>query len=167
MLKLVLGGARSGKSSFALSEGERFKSPRALLATMQRMDGETKLRVAAHKKERGRRWKTFEEPVKTAHLIKQLKPDFNVIIVDCITLWLSNLMLRNADITRETDALIKAACAPGAVVITVSNEVGMSIVPENALARAFRDEAGRLNRRLAEAAGEAWLVVAGLPQKIK
>lgn len=167
MLKLVLGGARSGKSSFALTEGERLKGPRALVATMEPLDAETKLRIAAHKKERGRRWKTFEEPTKIAPLIKGLKTEFNVIIVDCITLWLSNLMLKGVDIKREADAFIKAACAPGAVVIAVSNEVGLSIVPESALGRAFRDEAGRLNQQLAAAAGEAWLVVAGLPQKIK
>ena len=171
-LIFVLGGARSGKSSFAVkTASERLssnvKSKKAFIATLNPLDKEMKERVGRHKKERDKGWKTFEEGLEIAPLIRGLKKDYDLIIVDCLTLWLSNVMLSEKDIEEETERLIRSFKRGRSDMIVVSNEVGMGIVPESALGRSFRDNAGRLNQKLAAEADEVYLVTAGIPLKIK
>jgi len=169
---LILGGARSGKSSFALKTASERLSPegkgkKALIATLNPLDRETKERVRRHKKERDKGWKTFEEGLEIAPLIRELKKDYDLILVDCLTLWLSNLMLGNKDVEKETEKLVRSFKRGGSDVILVSNEVGMGIVPESPLGRSFRDSAGKLNQMVAALADEVYLVTAGIPLKIK
>ncbi len=164
----VLGGARSGKSSFALSEASRISGRKAFIATMEPLDSELQARVDAHRKERGPEWETFEEPLQLSPLMDRINGHYNAILVDCLTLWLSNHLLKNGGPTEEKtrqfiDSMKKAACP----VFAVSNEVGMGIVPDTELGRAFRDEAGQCNRLMAAAADKAYFIVAGISQRIK
>ncbi len=165
----VLGGARSGKSSFALGEASKITGKKAFVATMEPGDDELKARISAHRTERGPEWETFEEPLHLTPLLKKIGSQYDVILLDCLTLWLSNLMLLNEDrpLKDEAGELIKALKKTVCPVFAVSNEVGMGIVPGTGLGRAFRDEAGRLNRLMAGVADRVYLVVAGLPQRIK
>jgi adenosylcobinamide kinase/adenosylcobinamide-phosphate guanylyltransferase len=170
----VLGGARSGKSAFTLRLAEKLKGKKAFIATLGRphgnQDREMALRASLHKKERGPGWKTFEEPLHVAALLDELKAGehYRVIVIDCLTLWLTNLMLAGGGKPATAgQELIKAIGRCGADVFAVSNEVGLSIVPESALGRRFRDEAGRLNQRMAAAADEVYILVAGIPLKLK
>jgi adenosylcobinamide kinase/adenosylcobinamide-phosphate guanylyltransferase len=171
-LTLVLGGARSGKSAFALKRAnERIsfkgKNKKAFIATLNPLDEEMKGRVLKHKKERDMGWKTFEEELKIPALIRELKKDNDIILVDCLTLWISNLMLNGIDVEKEAASLVRSLKGGRADVILVSNEVGMGIVPESALARSFRDNAGRLNQIVASEADEVYFVASGIPIKIK
>ncbi|MDA8087280.1 MAG: bifunctional adenosylcobinamide kinase/adenosylcobinamide-phosphate guanylyltransferase [Nitrospiraceae bacterium] len=166
-LVFVLGGARSGKSAFALKECEISKGRKAFIATAEALDEEMKARVEAHKRQRGRQWESFEEPVDVAGLIDRIGAAYETILIDCLTLWLSNLFSRKADIPSESARLLKAIKEAGGTVFAVSNEVGMGIVPEGPLGRAFRDEAGRLNQLVAGAADRVYLVTAGIPTRIK
>ena len=164
---LVLGGARSGKSAYAegLAGGEF--STRIYIATAEAGDGEMAERIAAHQERRGSGWTTVEEPVALPQAIESHARDGGFMLVDCITLWLSNLMHGEHDTAEAVSILCDTlARAPGTVVV-VSNEVGLGIVPENALARRFRDEAGRAHQALAACADEVVFVVAGLPQVLK
>ena len=164
---LVLGGARSGKSAYA-ERLIRDASPCATyLATAEAGDGEMAERIAHHRAARGTGWVTIEEPLDlVATLRRAARPDRPVLVV-CLTLWLSNLMQAERDIAAETAALAASfGDLPGPVVL-VSNEVGQGIVPDNALARAFRDHAGRLHQAVAAAADQVVLVVAGLPMMLK
>ncbi len=175
---LVTGGARSGKSSYALREAERAAGRRAYVATAEALDEEMAERIAAHQGERGRGWDTFEEPTELSDLIGRIKDDYGVIIVDCLTMWLANLLARGPGreeetAARETARLIQALGDPperaggSSHLYLVSNEVGMGIVPANRTARLFRDAAGRLNQIVAAAADEVVLVVSGLPLHVK
>lgn len=163
----ITGGARSGKSAFALSLANQIPGRRAFIATMQALDSECAERIRRHKIERGAEWESFEEPIDIEPIIEAVNAD--VIVIDCLTLWLSNLMHTRADIAARADSLSGAIArrAERTQVIVVSNEVGLGIVPDNALARAFRDHAGALNRTIAAACQDAWLVVSGIPVKIK
>jgi adenosylcobinamide kinase / adenosylcobinamide-phosphate guanylyltransferase len=167
-LTLVLGGARSGKSGFAQAQAETAGGAGRLvmIATGQAFDEEMRERIALHRRERGEAWRTVEAPVDLAAALAGLR-DGDVAVVDCLTLWLSNLMLAELDLEAEASALIAAVGALRNPVWLVSNEVGLGIVPENAMARRFRDAAGRLHRRLAEVADHVVLVVAGLPMVLK
>lgn len=165
----VIGGARSGKSAFALSSASRVSGSKVYIATAQAYDREMEERIAKHRKERGSGWETHEEPVRLGEAVRTALPFHDAMIIDCLTLWLSNLMCADADIGEAVDDFI-AALSPregDARVFIVSNEVGMGIVPDNELARRFRDAAGRLNQRVAEVADEVFLVTAGIPVKIK
>jgi adenosylcobinamide kinase/adenosylcobinamide-phosphate guanylyltransferase len=168
-LTLVLGGARSGKSAHALDQAQALAKadrPLVLIATAQALDDEMAERIARHQAERGPRWRTVEAPTGLAGAIIALdSPD--VAVVDCLTLWLTNVMLAELDVSREIDALLDAALRTEADVIFVSNEVGLGIVPDNALARRFRDEAGRLNRLMAARSDRVTMVFAGLPLTLK
>lgn len=164
-ITFITGGARSGKSSFALREASLVKGKKAYLATAQALDAEMKERIERHRKERGPDWDTFEEPTDVAQAL--LGREYDVVIIDCLTIWLSNLMLSGNDMEKETEALIKALREVDAHVFVVSNEVGMGIVPDNELARRFRDLAGSLNQKVADVADEAYMVVSGLPVRIK
>lgn len=163
---MITGGARSGKSSFALKEAERLPGNRAFIATMEPGDDELRQRIARHQAERGPGWETFEEPLSVPRLFAQLQ-GYSVVLVDCLTLWLANLMQAGIDPEKKTDELLAAAAKAASPVFLVSNEVGMGIVPENALARQFRDQAGFMNRRVAATADEVYLVVAGIAVRIK
>jgi adenosylcobinamide kinase/adenosylcobinamide-phosphate guanylyltransferase len=166
---LVLGGARSGKSAYAHGAVEvaaaEGRTP-VMIATAEALDAEMAERIQRHRAERGERWRTVEAPVDLAEAIAALGAG-DAAAVDCLTLWLSNLMLRELDVERAADGLLSALAASPAELWVVSNEVGMGIVPENALARRFRDEAGRLNRRVAAQADRVIAVMAGLPLTLK
>lgn len=165
---LITGGARSGKSSFALTEALKIAGGKAFIATAEATDDEMKERINRHKRDRGNGWKTFEEPVAIARLIKEIDGRYPVIVIDCLTLWLANVMMSGLDAEKETGRLMTALRAlKKSRVFIVSNEVGMGIVPENELARRFRDMAGRLNQRVAEVSGEVYVTLSGIPVKIK
>jgi adenosylcobinamide kinase/adenosylcobinamide-phosphate guanylyltransferase len=162
---LLLGGARSGKSRIAQARAEALPGELVYLATGEALDAEMAERIARHRADRGPRWRTVEAPIDLPDAIG--REHGHVLLVDCLTLWLSNLMMGEHDISAATDRLLAALDAASGTVLLVSNEVGMSIVPENALARRFRDEAGRLNQRVAAAADEVLLVAAGLSLRMK
>ena len=166
-LVLALGGARSGKSRFALSRAERFGLPRLFLATGEAGDAEMAGRIARHRADRGERWPLVEEPRRVAEVLRH--ETAKAIVVDCLTLWLANVLGDGpADsVAGEVDDLVEALAARRNAVVAVSNEVGLGIVPENALGRAFRDAAGRLHQRVADVADEVYLLVAGQPLRIK
>ena len=161
---LVLGGARSGKSRYAesLAGAEKF-----YIATAQAFDAEMQARIAAHRAQRGQGWQTFEAPLDVADQLQALDARGRFILIDCLTLWISNLMHAKRDVGAEVEKLCHMLELAKAKVVLVSNEVGQGIVPENALARAFRDQQGFANQRLAQAVDEVVLVVAGLPMVLK
>lgn len=165
-LTLVLGGARSGKSRHAEGLLAGLVGPRHYLATAEALDAEMAERIARHRADRGADWQTQEVPHDLAAAIRAV-PDGAPLLVDCLTLWLSNRLLRDADLEAESAALLAALARPRGRWILVANEVGFGIVPDNALARRFRDAAGRLNQSVAAAADRVVLVVAGLPLVIK
>lgn len=165
-LSMVIGGARSGKSRFAEGLVIRSARPRLYIATAEAWDDEMRARIAQHQQDRGPDWRTLEAPHDLPAALASARPE-EVVLLDCATLWLTNRMLAEADLEAEAAALIAAIVACPAPVVVVTNELGWSIVPENALARRFRDAQGRLNQRLAEAAGLAVAVIAGLPVALK
>ncbi len=157
---LFLGGARSGKSRLAQTAAERAPGPLHYLATAEARDGEMTDRIDRHRADRGPRWRTVECPIALPQAIGGIAE--GAILIDCLTLWLSNLMLGDHDVGEQTAALIAAIEATPLPVFVVSNEVGMGIVPVHPLGRAFRDEAGRLNQAVAARMDATYLVVAGL-----
>lgn len=161
---LVFGGARSGKSRFA--EGLAHQ-PAHYIATAQAFDDEMRKRIAAHKMQRGAAWVTHEEPMDLVGSLGKLEKHGNFILVDCLTLWLSNLLLADRDCEAEVAKLVQYLREAHARIVIVSNEVGQGIVPENALARKFRDVQGFANQRLAEIANQVVFMVAGLPMALK
>ncbi|KPQ06461.1 MAG: bifunctional adenosylcobinamide kinase / adenosylcobinamide-phosphate guanylyltransferase CobP [Rhodobacteraceae bacterium HLUCCA12] len=166
---LILGGARSGKSRLAEARIQALPGHQApvYLATAQAFDAEMAERIAHHRAQRADAgWRTVEAPLALSDALGAQPPDAPVLI-DCLTLWLSNQMLAGADLPAQVDALEHAILARAAPVVAVANEVGLGIVPDNALARRFRDAAGRLNQRLAARAGRVILVTAGLPLALK
>lgn len=165
-LSLVLGGARSGKSRLAEDLITRSARPRRYIATAEAWDDEMRARIARHRDDRGADWLTVEAPHDLPAALSQAHAD-EAVLVDCATLWLTNRMLAEADLVQSSAQLITALHDCAAPVIIVSNEVGWSIVPENALARAFRDEQGRLNQALGAQADLVVAVIAGLPMVIK
>lgn len=164
---LVTGGARSGKSLYAEGLVRASARERVYVATCTPHDEEMRQRIDRHRDQRGEGWRTIEEPRDLAGVLAAESTAQRAILVDCLTLWLSNLIFAEADPEAETARLAGALrAAPGPIVL-VTNEVGSGIVPDNALARRFRDEQGRLNRRIAELADVAVLVAAGLPLVLK
>jgi len=163
---LVLGGARSGKSRFAETAVERAGGG-LYLATATVGDAEMAERIALHRARRGARWSTIEEPLEiAARIVAESRPD-RPILVDCLTLWLSNVMLAEREPGAESERLLRALAEARGPVLLVANEVGLGIVPDNALARAFRDHAGRLNQRVAALAERVVFLAAGLPMVLK
>jgi adenosylcobinamide kinase/adenosylcobinamide-phosphate guanylyltransferase len=164
---LVLGGARSGKSRTALHLAESASATRILIATAQAHDDEMRERIAHHRSERDASWQTREAPLDLAEAIRANAAPGRIVLVDCLTLWLSNIMLDERDAVREVDALIDAVAGTDGPVVLVSNEVGQGIVPATALGRTFRDEQGRLNQRMAEMCDAVVFVAAGCPVLLK
>ena len=163
---LILGGARSGKTRHALAIAER-QPKRIYLATAEAWDDEMRDRIARHKQERDATWSTIEEPLDLSTAIERVDAPEQAIVVDCLTLWLSNVMGAERDTGQETARLVKAIAGRRSSIIFVSNEVGLGIVPENALARAFRDAQGYLNQQIASAVDHVDFVAAGLALNMK
>jgi adenosylcobinamide kinase / adenosylcobinamide-phosphate guanylyltransferase len=162
---LVLGGARSGKSRYAEALISAMPPPWAYVATAEAGDDEMAARIAAHRERRGPSWKTVEAPKDIAEAVAACQP--MPMLIDCLTLWLSNLMLAESDVDAEILRLERALDAASAPVVLVANEVGSGIVPEYPLGRTFRDLQGVLNQRIAARADHVVLMVAGLPLPIK
>ena len=169
-MKIFLGKLGPSKSACALEHAEKCGPRRLFIATAQIFDAEMETRVKRHRAERDPSWTTVEEPRDPAGVIRKNHKDYDVILLDCITLWLTNLLgddLNDDQILERLDDLCTTLQGSNAHVIMVTNETGWSIVPENALARRFRDLAGFANQRLARAAESVILTVAGLPMVIK
>ncbi|MEN8262763.1 MAG: bifunctional adenosylcobinamide kinase/adenosylcobinamide-phosphate guanylyltransferase [Nitrospirota bacterium] len=174
-ITFIIGGARSGKSAFALNEAMKVEGRKAYIATAEALDEEMRERIEKHKAERGSDWETCEAPLKISEVLLNMKNTNGVVLLDCLTIWLSNILLRaetpdpgiespEETIRKFTDNLKKLN---GMKLFIVSNEVGSGIVPENKLARRFRDLAGTLNQEVAGIANEVYMVTAGIPVKIK
>ena len=164
---LVLGGARSGKSGFAQAQAESLSGELIYVATAQALDAEMGDRIARHRDNRGSRWRTVEAPLDLAAAIAVESRSNSVLLIDCLTLWASNLMLAERHIHREIETVTSAITAAPGKIILVSNEVGLGIVPGNALARRFRDSAGEINQAIAQTADSVVFVAAGLPLVLK
>ncbi|MDR7032902.1 bifunctional adenosylcobinamide kinase/adenosylcobinamide-phosphate guanylyltransferase [Mesorhizobium sp. BE184] len=165
-LTFVLGGARSGKSAHAEQLVTACAAPWTYIATAQAYDGEMRERIAMHRARRCEGWETVDAPLDLVEAINAI-PDGRPVLIDCLTLWLTNHMLAEHDLTAECRRLTDVLSRPRGPWAVVSNEVGLGIVPDNALARRFRDEAGRLNQQIAAVAGTVVMMVAGLPLKVK
>ena len=171
----ITGGARSGKSAFAEQLAQGFGAPLCYLATARALDGEMGERILQHRKRRGEAWLTIEEPLLPDRELSRIDGKAGAVLVDCVTLWLTNLLFHYGEampglegrIMEDVQRLATVLSGMTTPVILVSNEVGMGIVPDNALARSFRDMAGRANQILATAADEAWLVASGIPLRLK
>lgn len=164
---LVLGGARSGKSSYAESLARNWKGPRVFIATAQAHDEEMAERIKAHRERRGKKWDTVGAMLDLPGALRKANAEDSFILIDCLTLWLTNVMLAEQDCRAAVSELIDALSIAAGTVVVVSNEVGSGIVPENVLARKFRDVAGEANQRIAQEADEVVLVTAGLPLVLK
>lgn len=165
-LVLITGGAKSGKSRFAEGMVTADGRPRTYIATAEAWDDEMRAAVADHRADRGGDWTTVEAPRNLCRILDAADPN-SVLLIDCATMWLTNLILAEADIEAETEALIQSLARCPAPVVIVTNELGWSIVPDNALARRFRNAQGRLNHRLAAEAGLVVAVISGLPLVLK
>ncbi len=167
---LILGGARSGKSRYALDLAGSRPEPRLYLATGEPGDAEMAARIARHRRERGPGWETREVPRALPQALAAAQGQYQVVLVDCLTLWLANVLSREesaAAVQVACEALVAAVRAATTPLILVSNEVGLGIVPENPLAREFRDLSGLLHQQLARTADLVLLMVAGLPVRVK
>lgn len=164
---LVIGGARSGKSAFAEAVATSIGLRKVYLATAEAGDGEMADRIARHRADRGEGWLTVEEPRDIVSSLRNVDDPHRVILVDCLTLWLTNVMLGGDDVEAAGAALVAALPGLQARVVMVSNEVGLGLVPETPLGRRFRDAQGRLNARVAAACDAAVFVAAGLPLTLK
>lgn len=165
-LTLLIGGARSGKSRHAETLATAHAAPWAYIATAEAYDDEMRGRIAEHRARRGEGWSTVDAPLDLAGAL-ELLPDRQSVLVDCLTLWLTNHLLAGHDLDHECGRLTDVLSRPRGAWFVVTNEVGQGIVPDNALARRFRDAAGRLNQQVAAVADEVLLMVAGLPLKVK
>lgn len=163
-LTLVLGGARSGKSRHAEALVAAHPAPWTYIATAQAFDDEMRARIGEHRARRDASWQTVEAPLQLPQAIEAAN---GPVLVDCLTLWLANLMLGDHALAPAFEGLEATLAAAVGPIVLVSNEVGLSIVPENALARAFRDEQGRLNQHIARLADRVIFMVAGLPMVVK
>jgi len=166
----IAGGCRSGKSRFALDYANQHFSKKLYLATCEALDEEMAQRIAHHKKTRSPEWQTIEEPVEIVGKIRRYGDEAEVILLDCITLWLSNFLMRQKDdseIMEEITTLIDTIKEKQTSFILVSNEVGLGIVPADPLSRRFRDLSGMANRRIAEAADTAIFMASGIPIFLK
>ncbi len=165
---LILGGARSGKSRHAESLADGWHGRKVYVATAEERDAEMRERIAHHRERRASGgWSTVEAPIELEGALRAEDGPSTLILVDCVTLWITNLLLGERDISAAVESLCVALHAPQSRVVLVSNEVGLGIVPDNALARRFRDVAGLANQRIAASVEEVVLMAAGLPLKLK
>ena len=165
-LTFLLGGARSGKSTHAEKLATALPAPWTYIATAQAYDDEMAERIALHRARRGERWSTIDAPLDLAQALRAV-PDGQPVLVDCLTLWLSNHMLAEHDLDALSSELVDVLSNPRGPWFVVSNEVGLGIVPDNPLGRRFRDAQGRLNQRVAAAATSVFFMVAGIPMQVK
>ena len=167
-ITFVIGGVRSGKSSFALAEASLVPGEKVFIATAEALDRDMSDRITRHKAERGREWHTVEEPVHIPAVIRDMDKRYGVALIDCLTLWVSNLLgagrETDDDFERLLSALEESACPR---IYVVSNEVGMGIVPDHPLGRIYRDQLGLLNKMVARLSTTVILMVAGIPVPIK
>jgi adenosylcobinamide kinase / adenosylcobinamide-phosphate guanylyltransferase len=163
----VLGGARSGKSRFAEQLIADCGLERHYVATGRAWDQEMRDRIAQHRTDRGDLWTTHEEPLDLADCLSSIDAEDRAILVDCLTLWVTNLMMEERDMAMEFAGLRSFLSKARSRIVLVSNEVGLGIVPENRMARDFRDHAGRLHQMIAATAAEVYFIAAGLPLKLK
>lgn len=165
---LILGGARSGKSAYAEKLALSLAERPAYLATSQAFDDEMRARIATHQTNRNARFETIEEPLDLVAALTATRASHDVVLVDCLTLWISNLMASESDVDAAVDSLVETlGTITDTRIIIVSNEVGMGIVPDNAMARAFRDHAGRAHQKLGKTCTDVTFVAAGLPLAMK
>lgn len=164
-ITFIVGGARSGKSRYAEGLAAKHRVAKTYIATAETFDGEMRERIAAHREQRGNSWETIEAPLELCRELRDSRAEF--ILVDCITVWMGNLLHHGRDVKLEITELCQVLRQSNARVVVVSNEVGSGIVPDNALARVFRDAQGLANQCIAEVADEVILVVAGLPMTLK
>ncbi|MDM9644417.1 bifunctional adenosylcobinamide kinase/adenosylcobinamide-phosphate guanylyltransferase [Rhizobium sp. S163] len=164
---LILGGARSGKSRFAEQLVIDSGLERHYIATGRAWDEEMRARIDQHKADRGDLWTTHEEPLDLAGRLAVIDGEGRAVLVDCLTLWVTNLMMQERDMAAEFAALAAHLPKAKARLVMVSNEVGLGIVPENRMAREFRDHAGRLHQMIAAVAADVYFIAAGLPLKMK
>ncbi len=164
---LILGGARSGKSGHAQRLAEAACTRQVYIATAEALDDEMSDRIARHRADRGESWTTVECPLELCRSIENACNGQNAVVVDCLTLWLSNVMHANRDVAEETERLLRTLNSVATPLILISNEVGMGIVPQSSLGRRFRDEQGRLNQRVAKACVRVEFIASGLPLRLK
>jgi adenosylcobinamide kinase / adenosylcobinamide-phosphate guanylyltransferase len=166
----ITGGARSGKSSYAEKLATGLAGKRAYLATAQALDEEMTAKIEKHRHDRNSAWDTYEEPLAVAELLRKLSDRYQVALLDCLTLWLSNVMAHtdgDGVVHLRSEELVKAVKDFAGTCIVVSNEVGLGIVPDNPLARKFRDFAGMLNQKVAQTADEVYFTASGIPVRLK
>ena len=166
-LTLVLGGARSGKSRHAETLIEASGLTPYYVATAEALDNEMTERITRHQARRGNHWQTIEEPLRLTEALHSVTAEGRALMVDCLTLWLTNLMVHDLAVEAEVESLIDSLDRLRGAAVFVSNEVGQGVMPTNAMARAFIDHAGFLHQRLAEKADQVFLMTAGLPQQLK
>lgn len=170
-LILILGGARSGKSRFAIDLASKRGAARVYLATGQAGDAEMARRIDRHRRERPSGWKTVEEPLRLIEALGSLEGKTDVVLVDCLTFWLSNLLMKHGEneekALEEIDRLVSSVTKIDLPIVMVSNEVGLGIIPADPLTRLYRDLAGLLHQRMADVAHEVYWMVAGIATKIK
>jgi adenosylcobinamide kinase/adenosylcobinamide-phosphate guanylyltransferase len=166
-ITLVLGGQRSGKSRYAEGLVAAHAGPLVYVATATAGDGEMTERIETHRRRRGPRWRTVEEPLDVPAVLSRERTVGNAVLIDCLTIWLSNLMGAGRDVAAETGRLVAGLGEGAGPIVLVSNEVGSGIIPDSALARAYADALGTLNQRVAAAADRVVLMAAGLPLVLK
>ncbi|MFQ5454934.1 MAG: bifunctional adenosylcobinamide kinase/adenosylcobinamide-phosphate guanylyltransferase [Nitrospirota bacterium] len=170
MVITILGGIRSGKSSFALKVSDKFNGEKIFLATAEPLDPEMRERIERHKMSRSNEWRTIEEPIKIYDVLKKLSQLNGVVLIDCLTLWLSNMMREHSDdrtIIEEIEILCRGISEINCSIILVSNEVGLAIIPENRMARRFCDLSGIMNQKVVEVSDEAYMIFSGSSIRIK
>jgi adenosylcobinamide kinase/adenosylcobinamide-phosphate guanylyltransferase len=166
----VIGGIRSGKSHFALQLGEKMGRQRVFIATGQALDSEMERRIQRHKAARSKRWMTYEEPVALSHVLEKVNLQCDVILIDCLSLWLSNLLHLDMDdqkVSSRIKDLLRTLKSMTTPVILISNEVGLGGIPSNPLSRRFSDLAGMLHQKIAEMAHQVYFVTLGIAKELK
>jgi adenosylcobinamide kinase/adenosylcobinamide-phosphate guanylyltransferase len=170
-ITLITGGMRSGKSRHALALTDKIHGPKIFVATARAFDAAMSLRIKKHQEERGGEYVTIEEPVRLAETLHSAPPGCAVVLIDCLTLWVNNLLYYYQDapdeIRRQFNAFLGVLAAPPTQTVIVTNEVGLGVTPDNPLTRTFIDELGFINQKVAQLSDEVILMVAGLPQSIK
>ena len=171
MVIFVTGGARSGKSDFAQDLAEKLNGKRLFLATAQALDEEMSSRIQKHQKRRGNRWDTLEEPIYIGRALRSAVGSYKIVLIDCLTIWMSNLLGEYPDQDEKISEILADFFLSinefEGTIIAVSNEVGMGIVPDNKISRAYRDRLGFLNQAVARKADKTYLLFSGIPVKIK